>query len=523
MTGTANGDTFAGSLTTVGAGDTLDGGDGTDTLNVEINTPITSKFTTTSIENINITSYGAQAVDTKGMTGVEKIATAGSTGAITLNNLGSATTALGFAGASTNNITANYTAGVLSGTGDTLGVELNAAKAVALVTSAGFEGLKITATGANDITTLTVPGVNTITIGGTGSVNVKNQLTGVSTLNAAGMSGALTSGTPSTTTGIVDQSITAASTGATLLLGSGADNIGFANTAAATAGSTIKAGAGNDIVQVNAAGNGAVIVFGEAGDDTIGSVTSVLATVDVLDGGDGNDTVRLDGTLANNGMVLLSHIFNVAIRLEQVPPDTNPCKGVAMFKETQRERYLSQGELAALFAELDRNPNILVCQLVRLLLYTGARKRELLDARWDEVDFTRRVLWVPPERSKSKRRRPIALSNEAIEILKALPRADGVPYVFFNPQTAKPPVSVFVAWDSIRKRAGIPDFRMHDLRHSFASFLVNAGRSLYDVQRLLGHHDPKVTMRYAHLSQQTMVEASDAAASTIAALLGPRN
>lgn len=225
----------------------------------------------------------------------------------------------------------------------------------------------------------------------------------------------------------------------------------------------------------------------------------------------------------NRLLVLLSHIFNVAIRLEQVPPDTNPCKGVAMFKETQRERYLSQGELAALFAELDRNPNILVCQLVRLLLYTGARKRELLDARWDEVDFTQRVLWVPPERSKSKRRRPIALSNEAIEILKALPRADGVPYAFFNPQTAKPPVSVFVAWDSIRKRAGIPDFRMHDLRHSFASFLVNAGRSLYDVQRLLGHHDPKVTMRYAHLSQQTMVEASDAAASTIAALLGPRN
>ena len=97
LTGTANADTFAGSLTTVGAGDTLDGGNGTDTLNVEINAAITSKFTTTSIENINITSYGAQAVDTKGMTGVEKIATAGSTGAITLNNLGSATTALGFA------------------------------------------------------------------------------------------------------------------------------------------------------------------------------------------------------------------------------------------------------------------------------------------------------------------------------------------------------------------------------------------------------------------------------------------
>ncbi|MCX8018457.1 MAG: tyrosine-type recombinase/integrase, partial [Rhodocyclaceae bacterium] len=61
----------------------------------------------------------------------------------------------------------------------------------------------------------------------------------------------------------------------------------------------------------------------------------------------------------------------------------------------------------------------------------------------------------------------------------------------------KPPVSIFYAWDSIRRAAGIPEVRLHDLRHSFASFLINAGRSLFEVQRLLGHHDPKVTMRPA--------------------------
>lgn len=74
--------------------------------------------------------------------------------------------------------------------------------------------------------------------------------------------------------------------------------------------------------------------------------------------------------------------------------------------------------------------------------------------------------------------------------------------MFYNPKTQKPPVTFFHAWDTIRKKVGL-----HDLRHSFASFLVNAGRSLYEVQRLLGHHDPKVTMRYAHLAPSVMLEA----------------
>lgn len=217
----------------------------------------------------------------------------------------------------------------------------------------------------------------------------------------------------------------------------------------------------------------------------------------------------------NRLLVLLSHIFNVAMRIQITPPNTNPCKGIAMFKETNRERYLSPEELSRLFKELERNRNALVCQFVRLLLYTGARKRELLDARWTEVDFDQHVLWVPPERSKSKRPRPIALSGDAISLIQAIPRKEGVPYLFFNPRTGKPPVSIFIAWDSIRRGANLQNFRLHDLRHSFASILINAGRSLYDVQRLLGHHDPKVTMRYAHLSQQTMVEASEAAASVI--------
>ena len=154
--------------------------------------------------------------------------------------------------------------------------------------------------------------------------------------------------------------------------------------------------------------------------------------------------------------------------------------------------------------------------MIRLLLYTGARKREILDLRWEEIDWERQVIILPARRSKSKRVHPIPLSDAAVELLKGFPRHGELPWVFVNPKTGKPPVSIFYAWDSIRKKLGLEEVRLHDLRHSYASFLVNAGRSLYEVQKILGHHDPKVTMRYAHLSPQAMREA----ANTVAAVMG---
>lgn len=79
--------------------------------------------------------------------------------------------------------------------------------------------------------------------------------------------------------------------------------------------------------------------------------------------------------------------------------------------------------------------------------------------------------------------------------------------IFPNPPTGKPYVSIFYSWDTARKAAGLPDLRVHDLRHSFASFLVNAGRSIYEVQELLGHSDIRTTSRYAHLSRERLFDA----------------
>lgn len=210
----------------------------------------------------------------------------------------------------------------------------------------------------------------------------------------------------------------------------------------------------------------------------------------------------------NRIVIVLKHVFNCALRWDCLPAGCNPCVGVTEVKNhATMERYLTPEEVTRLFAEIDGNVNTQVGKVVRLLLYTGARKSEVLHATWDNVDLTRRVLTVPV--SKSGRPRYISLSEAAVELLNSLPRKEGIPWVFFNPKTRKPPVSFFYAWDTMRKNVGLADVRLHDLRHSFASFLVNSGRTLYEVQRLLGHHDPKVTMRYAHLSQDSLLDAVD--------------
>ena len=100
-----------------------------------------------------------------------------------------------------------------------------------------------------------------------------------------------------------------------------------------------------------------------------------------------------------------------------------------------------------------------------------------------------------------------------MQVLAQLPRWEGCPYVVPNPKTRKPYVSFFIAWDSARKKAGLPDVRIHDLRHSFASFLINGGQSIYTVMKLLGHTQLKTTQRYSHLSPQTLLDATDAAAN----------
>ena len=111
--------------------------------------------------------------------------------------------------------------------------------------------------------------------------------------------------------------------------------------------------------------------------------------------------------------------------------------------------------------------------------------------------------------SKSGKARYVPISDGLIKLLEMVPRQSGTDYLFVNPKTGKRIVNFFAAWDTARNRAGLADVRVHDLRHSFASFLVNSGRSLYEVQRILGHTQIQTTQRYAHLSQESLLSASN--------------
>ena len=214
----------------------------------------------------------------------------------------------------------------------------------------------------------------------------------------------------------------------------------------------------------------------------------------------------------NRVVIMLRYIFNLAKKWGVAGAETNPVVGISFLEENnKRERYLNPTEVQRLHTALMQSQNSQLQSIVFLLLLTGCRKRELLDAQWGHFDLDRRTWRIPI--SKSGKARHVPLSEDVVVILAQLPRFEDCPYVVPNPKTKLPFNTIFSSWNTARKAAGMPELRMHDLRHSFASFLVNAGRSLYEVQNILGHAQLKTTQRYAHLSQATLLDATNAASS----------
>ncbi|WP_353211882.1 tyrosine-type recombinase/integrase [Rhodovarius sp.] len=212
----------------------------------------------------------------------------------------------------------------------------------------------------------------------------------------------------------------------------------------------------------------------------------------------------------NRILVLLRYLFNVAAKWEVEGAGANPARKVDLFQlNNEKQTFLSKEQVATLLDALATSPNKDLLAIVKFLLLTGARKQEALKAEWREFDLANRS-WVIPL-SKSGTARKVAISDPLVALLETLPSRGKSPYLFTNPATAKPYVGVWYAWNSARKRAGLAHVRIHDLRHSFASFLVNSGRGLYEVQRLLGHAHIKTTQRYAHLSDETLISAANTA------------
>src|SRR5262249_11742996 len=140
--------------------------------------------------------------------------------------------------------------------------------------------------------------------------------------------------------------------------------------------------------------------------------------------------------------------------------------------------------------------SIFAAAALRLLLYTGARVSEILTLRWEDVDLERGILTLRDSKTGAKR---VMLNTAAKAVLKALPRVDGYADVMGGGRDGAALVNLKDPWYTVRAAAKLPDVRMHDLRHSFASFAVDAGLSLPVIGGLLGHTQAATTKRYAHL------------------------
>lgn len=211
---------------------------------------------------------------------------------------------------------------------------------------------------------------------------------------------------------------------------------------------------------------------------------------------------------------LIRHALNLAASWGLL--ESNPVTGVKLFGGDNRiENVLTEDQLQTLMATLD-NPahrRETASQVVKFLLFTGARVNEALNAKWSDIDRANSTWTVQAQHSKSKQKRSIPINDAAMAVLDRLSTKDKSEWLFISRQGdgTQRMTTISKVWQEIRKDAGLPWLRLHDLRHNYASMLVNSGRTLYEVQQILGHSDSKVTERYAHMSTQTLQDAANSA------------
>lgn len=221
---------------------------------------------------------------------------------------------------------------------------------------------------------------------------------------------------------------------------------------------------------------------------------------------------------ANRNAALLSRMFELAVRWQWRPD--NPVKGLERYHEEKRERFLSSDEIARLSealrqyeAEATREGEAAGnANAIRLLMLTGARRGEVLSARWDQFDLKGGAWTKPSSHTKQKKEHRVPLSPPALQLLQEMSAKgrDASGYLFPGRTGGKTGhlTEIKKPWDRVRKLAGIEDVRLHDLRHTFASILVSGGASLPLIGALLGHTQPGTTARYAHLFDDPLREAT---------------
>jgi integrase len=221
---------------------------------------------------------------------------------------------------------------------------------------------------------------------------------------------------------------------------------------------------------------------------------------------------------ANRVLGVLSIMFNLAESWNLRPAFTNPCRGVKKYKEKKRERFLSREELGrlgeALRIEEDFAPSAVAC--IRLLLLTGCRLGEIQTLKWSYLDLDTCLAFLPDSKTG---RKTLYLGSVSVKLLRSIPRRQANPYVISGDVEGQHLTDMQKPWRRIRKLAELPNVRIHDLRHTFASSGVALGQGLPIIGKLLGHSQPQTTARYAHLAASPALEVADKISENLADLI----
>lgn len=241
--------------------------------------------------------------------------------------------------------------------------------------------------------------------------------------------------------------------------------------------------------------------------------------VDMIERADINrwrDSMGGRGGSFNRSIPIMSVMMQYAEKLGYRLNGSNPCRGVSRFKRDLPERFLSADEYRRLGRVLaaHEGTNPFVVPALLMLIYTGARVSEITTLRWRSVQVPR--LALPDSKTGPK---TIFLNPQAIAVLTGLERRSDDELVFPAMHCEKP-INLGEHWAKIRRRAALPDVRLHDLRHSFASVAIAQGIPLATIGKLLGHALPETTARYAHLADEVISESADRVCSNLASAMG---
>ena len=243
---------------------------------------------------------------------------------------------------------------------------------------------------------------------------------------------------------------------------------------------------------------------------------------DVKTGPYGRAIVQGGKGTATRTVGLLGGIYSFA--LDRGIVTESPVKGIKRFKDNRVERFLSEQELtnlgSALAAlEMENAITPFAAAAIRLLIFSGARRGEILSLKWDWIDFERAFAFLPDSKTGRKQ---IYLSAPALEVLSKLPRLENNPYVICNEVPGQRLADVKRPWARLCKSAKITGLRLHDLRHNFASTGAMGGMSLPMIGKLLGHLRSETTARYSHLADDPVRAANERIGQKIANSLTAR-